>query len=66
LAVAVDENPGADPELDEDENGFGYPSTEYLYEKKQMVMAIRIDMLEKINVIVRTFGAETGFVLMLA
>lgn len=54
VGIAIDKKPDMDPVLDEDEEGFGYPSIEYIYEKENCYLAIRRSMLEKDKVQIRS------------
>jgi hypothetical protein len=56
--TATNKNAGADPELDEDENGDAYPSDEFLYEKDGYIIAVRIAMKEKDKAIVLITGCN--------
>ncbi|KYP15499.1 MAG: hypothetical protein A1D16_08385 [Flavihumibacter sp. CACIAM 22H1] len=58
--VALNKHPDSDPELDNDEEGFGYPSIEYLYEKGEKVLAIRIAMKTKDKVVINASGFEVS------
>ena len=58
--TAVNKYPDADPELDEDKEGFGYPVLEYLYETDACSFAVRVAMLEKDKVQIRTINCSTS------
>jgi hypothetical protein len=45
--IALNEYPDNDPELDEDEEGFGYPVIEYVYDNENGIIGIRLSMIEK-------------------
>ncbi len=52
--VALNEYPNNDPELDEDEEGFGYPSVKYLYNNEDCIIEIRLSMVEKDKIQVKS------------
>lgn len=47
VGEAVDNYPDSDPALDEDEEGYGYPAIEYVYQEKNCIVVIRIEMQNK-------------------
>ena len=58
--VAIDHHPDMDPELDEDEEGFGYPAIEYVYEEGGCFLAVRIAMKAKDKIQIQESGCNTA------
>jgi hypothetical protein len=52
--IAINKYPEMDPELDEDEEGFGYPVIEYFYQYNDCAIYIRRAMIKKNKIQIKT------------
>lgn len=58
--IANNKNLNSDPEIDEDENGYAYPSIQYEYQNKDCLIVIRREMLKKDKIQIYANGCEVN------